>query len=102
MTTLETLKAARKMIEKPENWTQGELGRKADGTPIKNGAISSLGQATCFCAAGALLMVIRGKRRAPWNCLQAVMGDYVPSFNDTHTHAEVLAAFDAAIAKEQA
>lgn len=45
----ELLIAARKLIEKPENWTQGSYARDTRGRPASVQSISS----TCFCALGA-------------------------------------------------
>lgn len=92
MTTLETLKAARKKIEKPENWTQGELARSAKG----NGVRPESSLAVCWCASGAMMSI---DKDCSFRDLAAVIDNWIPVFNDTHTHSEVLAAFDAAISK---
>jgi hypothetical protein len=98
MTTLETLKAARKKIEDPAHWIQNEI---CDG-PKPWSAESSK-----WCAIGAITSVMGTYTESPAEeILRSVMGGVKPTgigdFNDTHTHAEVLAAFDAAIAKLEA
>lgn len=86
--TLQVLTEARALIAKPENWGWYvyDDGRR-------------------MCAAGA---VCRANGVSRWHggdaqiALQRVTGCYLGSFNDTHTHAEVLAVFDQAIAAERA
>ncbi len=100
MTPLETLKAARQLISDPAKWTQGELARDADG----NETNPNYDSATCFCAHGAIQYFTKDETLSEADrLLIAVCSDehdcYVEEFNDTHTHAEVLALFDAAIAE---
>ncbi len=99
MTPLETLKAARDLISDPAKWTQGELARDADGEqvpPLDDNA-------TCWCSIGAMRKVCGPKANFYDGAFRRLYFK-VPSkgavseFNDTHTHAEVLALFDAAIA----
>lgn len=88
----QVLIAARKLIEKPENWTQGKYRRsREDGMS--------------YCSDGALMQadgVLNSGCLSDsyWEACQLLrdnmFGDVV-FFNDTHTHAEVLAAFDKAI-----
>ncbi len=94
MTNLETLKAARKLITPKKNWTRGSIARNgATGRPVKVG--SSL--ATCWCMEGAIRKV---NPYCAFNLLVRETGMPTPFiFNDQHTHPEVLAAFDEAIAK---
>lgn len=86
MNTVEVLEAARKKIENPEHWTQF--------MPAKDrlGNLASVdGQATStMCPAAAALSEVCGWHIAHWNNALA------------RTHAEVLDAFDAAIANEKA
>lgn len=95
MTTKEILIAARKLIEKPEHWTQRAFATNEIGNPTIPGART----AASWCAEGAV-------RRVGGDCLATyVVRDLeracgwqgVLTFNDSHTHAEVLAAFDRAI-----
>lgn len=96
MTTKQILIAARKRIEKPENWTQVFMARTEEGAPT--GAKAK--NAYCWCASGAInaeTNTVADSSRAH-NCLAIAMNsDGVVLFNDTHSHAEVLAAFDKAI-----
>ena len=100
MTTLDVLKAARELISDPARWTQGFFARDGAGMP----AYASDPRATRWCLEGALikfclgdasyaaaLMVLRREQPVPQ------LPAYV--YNDDHTHAEVLALFDAAIAR---
>jgi hypothetical protein len=104
MSTLAILKGARALITEPSAWSQIYLARGADGNPTE----PTSPNARCFCALGAIecLKLIDGSygsgsyasavgalREAIGPCLS------VSVFNDTHTHAEVLAAFDRAIAR---
>lgn len=101
-----TLTAARALIASPENWTIEVMARTVDDEYV------SIGNALAckFCSMGAI-------RRAQWgitadfhhawdspaflylkNTLIRVHNyNNIPHFNDTHTHAEVIALFDAAI-----
>lgn len=90
---IEILRAARDVITPPEMWTKGLYG--ADGCP--------------HCAAGAVLYVARHEnqraRDKVWDLLEADLGERtLEDWNDDEdrTHSEVLARFDAAIAKAEA
>lgn len=106
MTTLEVLIAARKLIEKPENWTRAFLARDSHGDPV----YVHSDKAVCFCAMGALHKAI-GETSAEYldvvddaaeSLASAARIDTVAGFNDTHTHDEVLVLFDKAIEMEKA
>lgn len=97
MSQVELLTRARAIIENPQNWTKGEMARDAGGRLV----VSHSPDAVCFCAVGAL-------RRAAYElCIDRFPSFYtlqkwcgtepVPLFNDTHTHADVLALYDRAI-----
>ena len=104
MTTAEILKAARGLIDTPEKWTQGAWSRSRGEhyTPY------------CYCSAGALARVATGVPNPTSSqffalessiallALEAWMGGDIVEFNDTHGHADVMAAFDRAIAAEEA
>ena len=97
----EVLRAARAKIEKPEHWTQGVLSRDANGTPSFYAAAHT--KAVCWCASGAIFSA--AGESDPLDALDAfrsMINGSIPQFNDTHTHAEVLAAFDKAIAAAEA
>ena len=98
-TTAEVLKQARALISDEANWTRNSYARTASGEPI-----GPSDTAACkFCSIGALV------KYSDWetahgdmlDLLAYVMQAEVAEFNDTHTHAEVLAAFDAAISKAE-
>lgn len=99
MTPLETLKAARDLISDPARWTQGWLARDAS----KNVSYIGAENAACWCSMGALFHVdgpYRPNSDLAIKLLSAAIGGKsVVRYNDTHTHAEVLALFDAAIAE---
>jgi len=106
MTTLETLKAARKLIELPEHWTRGTFARDVKGNSIPWDQVSTCPIEGSFCALGALWRA-RGSdyTREDEAALRAVLQEKfrgIDNFNDTHAHAEVLAAFDEAIARLEA
>lgn len=95
MTTLaDNLIAARKMIEKPENWCQRRLcvrKRNRQMTPL------------AYCSLGAINQLYEEfdlsieDFESMIKAIEAVVGAGIVKFNDTHTHSEVLAAFDRAI-----
>ena len=100
MTPLETLRAARDLISDPARWTQDELARDADGEEI----CPTEELAVCYCSFGAIQRFTKENEMTDAdNHLQDVclrlFGISVIELNDTHTHAEVLALFDAAIAE---
>ena len=77
------LTTARALISKPENWIKAAYEKGA-----------------AFCASGA--MAKAGQSLYYFNAyelLRKEMGGGILRFNDSHTHEEVLAAFDRAIAK---
>jgi hypothetical protein len=79
MTTKDRLIAGRNRIEDPANWGQG-LSFDRPGT---------------FCAAEA----VGSDDAAEASASRAAIGSTsLTRFNDTHTHAEVLAVYDRAIA----
>ena len=84
----DVLTEARKLIEDPADWTQGE---ESDGNG-RRCAIRALADAN---GSDELLALTRPPS---YRHLKAAMGDrMISAFNDSHSHAEVLAAFDRAI-----
>jgi hypothetical protein len=99
MTPLKTLKAARQLISDPAKWTQGEVARDKSGKGLDH-ALS--GGAVCWCSLGAIRKVV--ENYDDFDEAYDILRDkgkikQIANFNDTHTHAEVLALFDAAIAE---
>ena len=99
MTHSEILRKAKALIDTPEKWTQGAFARDRIG----NQTLNLNDKAVCFCSAGALgrLNALDYQSIKIINYLAGVMGDIV-GFNDTHTHAEVMAKWDEAIALAEA
>ena len=93
------LTKARDLISSPERWTQGASARSANGCPVR----VSCPDAVSWCALGAIEKA--AGNRNEWldemAKLRAVVGSSIIRFNDFHTHAEVLAAFDKAIEKNK-
>lgn len=94
----EILIAARAKIEDPENWIQGVEARAEDGTHV----VPWSTDAVCWCAIGSIRSVVG--RCAPYWLARGYLdktttGD-TAEYNDAtgRTHAEILAAFDRAIA----
>jgi hypothetical protein len=90
ISTLDVLLAARKLIEKPENWCQYRYGT-----------------GSAMCAEAAILRSSFASSHSGYSALVAVCDligakwTDLPEFNDAHTHAEVLALFDRAIENER-
>ena len=97
MTPLETLKAARELISDPAKWTQSLFARDKDGKRIdpqsKDAVCFSIERFNVGCKT---LSEVEGH---PDNVCERLFRTNVISFNDSHTHPEVLALFDAAIAE---
>ncbi len=96
----ETLVAARVLISKEEHWTRGGGARTESDWCLPNdpGAI-------CWCSLGAIGRAIgtdHGDEALFNDCVEFIRNDGlggVSMYNDTHTHAEVLARLDLAIAR---
>lgn len=97
-TIKEVLIAARKKIEKPENWTQGTGAKDIEGRY----ADADSPEAVCWCSMGALYAVTASMPGTYYNqayeALRDVINDSIAMFNDTHSHADVIEIFDKAIA----
>lgn len=101
MKTIDILRAAREKISKPGTWTQNATARDADGCQllaIDPGAVS-------WCAYGAIIAVSlrEGHIAAIESVCRCTGAESLGVWNDRdgRTHAEVLAAFDKAIAAEE-
>jgi hypothetical protein len=99
MTTVEILRAARGRMDTPERWYGGPSnpfpGGDAVGRECALVAIRHAGEAAAcdWVAVGGAFSRSNG------------LGDHaacIPAFNNSHEHAEVLAAFDRAIADAEA
>jgi hypothetical protein len=106
MTDLEALQAARKKIEKSENWCKKRLAED----PFGNSVSPCSPDACKWCTVGALRAIHEsaGNCFTPnllgWEVLLSVAGTpSLVAFNDSEetTHTEVLAIFDKAIAELQ-
>ncbi|MDP9590618.1 UNVERIFIED_ORG: hypothetical protein J2W19_003182 [Shinella zoogloeoides] len=97
---LETLQNARELISDQKRWTQKAFARDASGNVVD----SDDKAAVCFCAAGAITKAANNLHVAvrARHAFREVARQSVLDFNDSHTHAEVLAVFDLAIEKARA
>lgn len=99
MTPKEILIAARAKIEAPERWIRNAIAISAHGDPVPPRS----NRARCWCIEGAIRCVAPSDIQVTgaMALFATIVGDTnVPAWNDapTRTHAEVLAAFDRAIA----
>jgi hypothetical protein len=91
------------LIEKPENWTQGVYARDAVGEPVRNEdddeQVALRDTAACWCIWGAAYKCGLTRRDDPdfVGALGFVQINDPNDFNDSHTHAEVLALLQSAI-----
>lgn len=103
MTTVDILRSARDLISDEKRWTQSAEARDDRGSEIR--ALSP--KATCFCAIGAIAKASEyvhfSNEINARDLLRKQLGGghTIVSFNDTHTHAEVLAVFDRAISRAE-
>lgn len=87
----------RAIISNPDNWVRLDFAKNAEGFAVDENDEG----AVCFCSWGALSRAqghFVDSNSSVLNTLSIAMGDSVANFNDTHTHEEVLAAWDKAIA----
>lgn len=87
------LLAARTLIADPKDWTQGSYARSPSGR-----VCLPRDEVACqWCAVGALAFVTVDHDGA-YECMERAVGERaVSGFNDSSTHAEVIAKFDEAI-----
>lgn len=110
MKTSEILIAAKKLIEDEKNWIQGTYA--VDDKGFLSGARwGNEDDAVCFCSLGAIANVSGVRHGASgrfnpfgkeWpqeaeDLLMEVVDSDIHTFNDTHTHAEVMEMWDKAI-----
>jgi hypothetical protein len=108
MNTVEILEKARELIIDESRWTREAYMRSADGERADE---DQMDVAVCFCGVGA---IAKAKGQNPMDAAESYEADLLAQaiggregidffdFNDTHTHAEVIAAFDLAIASAKA
>lgn len=90
MTTIEILRNARGLIDTPVKWSPFGWGNGRSMCAI-NAISSAMGHPD-----------LNMSNTPAYQALRRVVNVYVGEFNDTHSHAEVLAAFDRAIEVEEA
>lgn len=98
MNTLQILIEARKLIEKPKNWTRVYYALDDEGELVE----PRESRATCFCMLGAIAKVSGGPAflidfTPAAQLLRSAAGRPVVEFNDTAPHDEILLAYDRAI-----
>jgi len=95
--TTKNLIAARKLIEKPENWCQWSLAKNIKGEPVKINDPTAFS----FCIIGALDKIIGKETPYSYNYNERDLLFSVTSnpavLNDSSTHKEVLETLDAVI-----
>lgn len=106
MTPADVLRAAKARIATPERWTQGTFARDRDGGAVD--MKTEREEAVCWCSLGAIEYACDPDEavsaRAMCLLMEAIGEDSIEDWNDhpRRTHAEVLAAFDRAIAIAEA
>jgi hypothetical protein len=102
MTTADTLRAARRLIEHPSNWVQGSMAQDEHGDEVD----PTSENAVCWCSVGALDATASRDEdafRAATQLMAEATGkprESLTEWNDApaRTHADVLWAFANAIA----
>lgn len=94
--TLTRLRALRELLSAPERWTQGVFSRDA-----KNRYVFFNSSRACKWDLWGGWEKLGGFVQDP-ALIQALGTDAVSTFNDTHTHAEVIALIDGAIGRMEA
>lgn len=103
MKTSEFLIKAKALIDSPEKWTTGQLAKNSDGWTVS----PEDDDAVCFCSVGALERVYfldLNSKYSDWDRSRIVLWNqidhgFIPDFNDSHTHSEVMEMWDKAIAQ---
>lgn len=95
------LRAAKALIAAPATWTQGNYALDQDEQPVR----ADDPDAVCFCSIGAIECL--SKNVDSWQQRGALkdavpIGSSIISFNDSHTHAEVMGVWNKAIATAEA
>ena len=102
--SLRILTEARELIKDPKNWTQGSCARDMDNLPVSY----TLESAYSFCARGAIFKATDiVKSEVPTDAMGYLTSalliitkgatTFIPGYNDSHEHSQVLALFDKAI-----
>ena len=95
--TKQTLINAKALISDPKKWTQGASARTACGAET----LTKSHEAVCFCSIGAIARVSTHHTFTN-NAIDVFKKandiPYISTFNDNHSHADVMEAFDKAIA----
>lgn len=108
MSTVEILQKARDLISDPKRWTQDAYARDDFGNETVSFGSSAVPESSiCFCSIGAIASVAKStiteaETGEAFKLIEAGISAELAVYNDTHTHAEVLAAFDRAIEKAKA
>jgi len=97
MTASECLRQAKSLINTPEKWTKGWYWKGSDGDDISRLEVAKHSAAK-MCSLGALYVADGPAEGHAISILESVTGHLIAAFNDSHTHAEVMAKFDEAIA----
>lgn len=97
--TSDILRAAKRLIDTPDKWCQGTIAKGKSGRPV----LRDGGYATSYCMVGAVGKAARAAKfdRPILPDVFTGLGEYHPGiWNDRggRTHAEVMQAFDRAIA----
>ena len=95
---LRDLIAARTLITDPANWCQGNAAQNAKGFP----AAPLHDEAVRFCSWGAAARAAGAHSGDRFSAVKDALGVGFISFNDSHSHEEVLALFDRAIEARRA
>jgi hypothetical protein len=109
MKTSEILRAAKALIEDPDHWVQGTYARPyREADPVNNHLMGNDPRATCWCSMGALQKALDGfSIDESWLKYEKTLNKITEpvsmlTYNDTHTHAEVMKVWDRAIALAEA
>lgn len=96
---LQILRKAKEIIKDRDHWTTGSLMRNKEGESYFNDEPVSFCSLGAICHAENSLNLDRGDRFDLLSEFYAVTGnESIGSYNDTHTHEEVLSMFDKVIA----
>jgi hypothetical protein len=99
----EILRAARDRISDPERWTKRRLSDTLAQFHFSENTLDEIREGSCWCASGAI--ACESATGQEWTdtakLFTTYFGEGISTYNDGHTHADVIQAFDELIGESE-